>query len=619
MQSYFQGFVPIHTIFYSVFHPTEGSKIKYEFPPNNLKSHGINFNTIKNYIIPKPILCHKLITFKYGTYRIVCYPVTINSPIYARNFFSFNFVFVFPYDCETSPYEPAITRLGKMFKVLEEQNQLLSKSERDPVFFDLKAIENSLLTPSTAGPPATSNPSSNTTPTHPTSDKDAKDLRGNRFNGEKYNDIIKDLGLPESSFSIQDLLMRIFQDLNNYSECLIPIDDGNAVDIKIFPLLRPPTTCVSLEDVPLSCVNLKKIIDVNWDPTMMGIVPYIDGLNSIAKISKFSHSDPSLVIECIRHLIYYKCVTLSDIFQFSNIYAPSSLIRNFLTDPLMATDCQSYVTFPEISKLSNLPLSKNFDSVDQDLTSFSVRRKSKSSSVPSNPNSRTTSFSSTSKVSQNSSLNSSFSSVSKDWRQSQTSCSSTNAHAISNRNQFLPTRSCLFDLYRSLSQGQTLKSWYELKFTTLKENNIDIRRFITFGLERGIIYRCYSFPIMLHVGSRDTKEMTPVTTKEPSNEDNSLKKKDYNHSLSLTGSKSTTQTNVKSERPSKVSFEMQRANSLATGKNKIPRLSDEEKKILEKSIRSAENFDKICVLLGKSKQEVENYLSELGEFKVINS
>lgn len=124
---------------------------------------------------------------------------------------------------------------------------------------------------------------------------------------------------------------------------------------------------------------------------------------------------------------------------------------------------------------------------------------------------------------------------------------------------------------------------------------------------------------MIHVGSRDTKEMTPVATKEPSNEDNSLKKRDYNHSLSVTGSKSTTQTNVKSERPSKVSFEMQRANSLATGKNKIPKLSDEEKKILEKSIRSAENFDKICVLLGKSKQEVENYLSELGEFKVINS
>ncbi|EJS44078.1 npr2p [Saccharomyces arboricola H-6] len=620
MQSYFQGFVPIHTIFYSVFHPTEGSKIKYEFPPNNLKNHGINFNTIKNYIIPKPVLCHKLLTFKYGTYRIVCYPVTINSPIYARNFFSFNFVFVFPYDCETSPYEPAITRLGKMFKVLEEQNQLLSKSERDPVFFDLKALENSTMTPSTAGPSSTSNPGSNTTPTHPTCDKDAKDLRNSRFNCEKYGDIIKDLGFSESTFSIQDLLMRIFQDLNNYSECLIPIDEGNAVDIKIFPLLKPPTTCVSLEDVPLSSVNLKSIIDVNWDPTMMCIVPYIDGLNSIAKISKLSHSDPGLVIECIRHLIYYKCVTLSDIFQFSNIYAPSSLIRNFLTDPLMASDCQSYVTFPDVSKISNLPLNKNLDSADQELPPFSMRRKSKSSSIPSTPGSRTTSLSSTSKFSQNSSLNSSFSSIYKDWRQSQTSRSSSNVHGMDSRNQFLPTRSCLFDLYRSLSQGQTLKTWYELKYTILKENNIDIRRLITFGLEKRIIYRCYSYPVMLNIESRETKEITPVIPNESLHEDKSLKKKNHEHPFSVIESKNTVRpNNLKPERPSKVSFEMKGENSLATGKNTIVKLSDEEERIFEKSIRCAENFDKICVLIGKSKLEVENYLNELGEFKVINS
>ncbi|CAI4038407.1 hypothetical protein SMKI_05G0160 [Saccharomyces mikatae IFO 1815] len=615
MLSYFQGFVPIHTIFYSVFHPTEGSKIKYEFPPNNLKNHGINFNTIKNYIIPKPVLCHKLITFKYGTYRIVCYPVTINSPIYARNFFSFNFVFVFPYDCETSPYEPAITRLGKMFKVLEEQNQLLSKSEKDPVFFDLKALENSTIAPSTACPPATSNTSSNTTPTHPTSDKDAKDLRNSR-----YNDLVKDFELPESTFSIQDLLMRIFQDLNNYSECLIPIDEGNAVDIKIFPLLRPPTTCVSLEDVPLSSVNLEKIIDVNWDPTMMNIVPYIDGLNSIAKISKLSNSDPSLVIECIRHLIYYKCVTLSDIFQFSNIYAPSSSIRNFLTDPLMANDCQYYVTFPEVSKISSLPLNKNLTSGDLDSPSFSVRRKSKSSSIPSNPGSRTTSFSSTSKVSQNSSINSSFSSAYRDWRQSQTSCSSSNIHISNNRNRFLPTRSCLFDLYRSLSQGQTLKAWYESKYMIIKDNNIDIRRFITFGLEKRIIYRSYSYPVMLSVGPRETKETAPIIAKDSPNESNSSEKKYHEHSFSIIRSKNAVLfNNIKSGRPSKVSFDMQKASSLITGESTIPKLSDDEERILEESVRSAENFDKICVLLGKPKLEVENYLNELGEFKIINS
>lgn len=76
---------------------------------------------------------------------------------------------------------------------------------------------------------------------------------------------------------------------------------------------------------------------------------------------------------------------------------------------------------------------------------------------------------------------------------------------------------------------------------------------------------------------------------------------------------------MKPERPSKVSFEMQRVSSLATGKSTMPKLSDEEEGILEESIRNAETFDKICVLLSKPKLEVESYLNELGEFKVINS
>ena len=90
MASQFEGFVDIHSIFYSTFHPTEGSKVKFDFPPRSLENSGINFDSIKNYVIPKRALCHRLITFKYGNYRIACYPVTVNSSIYARNFFSFN-------------------------------------------------------------------------------------------------------------------------------------------------------------------------------------------------------------------------------------------------------------------------------------------------------------------------------------------------------------------------------------------------------------------------------------------------------------------------------------------------------------------------------------------------
>lgn len=139
MSGHFDGFVPVHGIFYSVFHPTEGTKVRHQFPSGCLELSDITFDTIKNYVIPKPQLCNKLLTFKYGPFRLVCYPVNVVAPYYARNSFSFDFVFVFPYDCATSPYEPAIERLGKMFTVLEEQSQILSKAENSSVYFQLKA------------------------------------------------------------------------------------------------------------------------------------------------------------------------------------------------------------------------------------------------------------------------------------------------------------------------------------------------------------------------------------------------------------------------------------------------------------------------------------------------
>lgn len=480
MVDHFEGFVPIHTIFYAVFHPTEGTKVRSEFPPGNLESNNINFDTIKNYVIPKPQLCHKLLTLKYKNYRLASYPVTINSSFYARNFFSFNFVFVFPYDCETSPYEPAIARLGKMFRVLEEQNQILSKAERDTVYFDFKSAE------TTADQDSKLNSEKGT----------KKPAQNQGLVLEKYYQILTDIEKNESNFSVKDLVMRIYQDLNNYSECLIPIDAGNAVDIKIFPLMTPPNSRISIEDVPTSTVNLNKVIDVNWDPTMLKIVPYIDGLNSIAKIAKLSDSDPDLVVECIKHLIYYNCVLLSDIFQFSNIYAPASLLRMFLTDTTLASECQVYAVLAESSKLPSLPFERatkgEVESINQDLpTSRRKRRES---------GSRTTSMSSSSEVSshkqQSFTPSPSSNLLYKTGKQSEGSFSSYNTNGSRQTAKHLPTKSCLFDLYRSLSQGIALREWYRINFNTIRANNIDVRRFITFGIIKGLIYRCYSFPVM---------------------------------------------------------------------------------------------------------------------------
>lgn len=305
---------------------------------------------------------------------------------------------------------------------------------------------------------------------------------------------------PNKRISVEDLITKIYRDLNNYSECLIPIDSGNAVDIKLFPLLSPPSSCLSFEDVPMPTVNLAKLIDVNWDPTMLKIVPYINGTNSIAKVAKLSDSDCNLVVECIRHLLYYNCVILADIFQFQNIYAPTSELSRFLTNPALATECQIYVTLDESTHISDLPFERkpsrttyNNIPVRNSSSTLDVQRKGREMSI------------------KESSFTAGIDQSGRNQYTPQSHTSSIQCHNVSdaslgnseggfNNKVFFTSKSCLFDMYRSLSQGQTVKEWYKTHFEKIRAARIDVRRFITFGVIHGLLYRCYSFPIMKNVG-----------------------------------------------------------------------------------------------------------------------
>ncbi|SGZ53514.1 CIC11C00000001784 [Sungouiella intermedia] len=446
------GFVPITAIFYAVFHPTEGTKIVHQVPEGSIASYSapnlnlseilFNFDTVKNYIIPKPQLCNKLVSFKINRFRVLGYPVNIEGSGYSRNSFNFNFGFVFPYNSDTTPYESAIRRMGKMFRALEEQSYLLSKLDKDRVFFNLKS--NSLLTKST-----------DYTPGH-----------------QKIQKF--------SLQSIESLIHQIYQDLNNYSECCIPIDSANSVDIKLFPILPPPVNLKAYQ-VPLLTVKLNLLMDVNWDPTMVKILPYINGLNSVKKISELADADYLLTKNCIQHLMHYQCIAMMDIFQFNNIYAPTNNIGNFLKTNGMAEECQAYI------------ISVNFD----DLARNSVPTTAATSNTP--PNSRP--------EIPNQGLRAASASIgSPAVKVVAESASPLSKSAISGsminkpniRDQLreikVPSKATLFYLYRLLNQGQTIKEWYIQHHKAL--GNIDIRRFITFGVVRGIIYRVNLYPVL---------------------------------------------------------------------------------------------------------------------------
>lgn len=388
------GFTPIIAIFYSAFHPTGGPQVLCQVPSgaivpptkpdsSTLQSPLFRFDLVKNYVIPKPQLCNRLVTFKVGRYRVVGFPVKISDPSYSRNLFVFNFSFVFLYEGESIVYETSIRRLGRMFMALEEQSRFLSKRT--------------------------------------------------------------------SYETIDSLLQQIYQDINNFSECMIPIDESNTVNMKLFPLFPSPPDLKAYQ-VPISTVRLESMVDVNWDPTMEKIVPFINGINSVRRIADLADADYDLVRKCIQHLMHYGCIIIVDLFQFSSIYAPTSEISMLIKDPVMMKECQAYVFHP--------------GSTTQRMRFASHNSGHSSSNV--HVNSTTSSLLSTS--------SSSFSTIHNP-----------------KEGPHLNSPTTLFMLYRSLHQGQTVREWYNEYKKQLR--NIDVRRFLSFGVIKRLIYRVHSYPI----------------------------------------------------------------------------------------------------------------------------
>lgn len=513
------GFVPITAIFYAVFHPTEGTKIVHQTPENSVSSGDLfDFDTVKNYIIPKPQLCNKLVLVKINRYRVLGYPVNIEGQNYLRNSFSFNFGFVFPYNSDTTPYEPAILRMGKMFRALEEQLLLLSRLDRDCVFFssdfDLRA----------AGP----------APQAPGQQK-----------------------IRRVALNLIDLLIvQVFQDLNNYLECCIPIDTANSIDIKLFPMLPPPVNIKAFQ-VPLLTVKLHLLMDVNWDPTMVKICPYIDGLNLVKRISELADADYLLTKQCIQHLMHYKCITMVDVFQFLGIYAPTSTVGDFLTLATLAEECQAYVVTPVIS--------------EDPLTPGPPPSTSPSAHLP-GPLARL-------------------------------------SHPVR-----VPSKASLFYLYRSLNQGQCLREWYVQHHKLLA--GIDIRRFINFGVVKGLIYRVHLYPVLGLLKSGLSENVDDVLR---SYEQRRLPK------AAISERRVSFADPIQSDDDSDdsdVSDYFNYKDEPVSVNSDISEDNDENSEDvhnLVRLLRGFQHFDSICTELHKPRRDVEHLLEQLGGFSEINA
>lgn len=428
-------------------------------PSSRLNAHLpeplLDFTSISSYLIPTREFCDRLVTVRVHHHRVIGYPICIDDPTrYDRNQYIFNLAMVLDEAADISAHASVAKKLARMLRNLEEQNLFLSSEEDVGLWDRLEDDEHGV--------------------------PDAK-MRGS-VDGAAPEDVEGDEVLAWGrGQKIYALCEMILEDLNNYCECMIPIDEANTINLKLFPT-RPPPAPVRAWHVPLLTIQSSTLgPSASSDLTLTRILPYIDGIRSVAQIARLADTDLSLARKAIAHLLYYGCILLLDIFQFSAVYAPTAEIAQFVEDTDAQDEAIGYVSVGQYREISVADTSG-----DQNLSASparSILRRAKLSGT---------------KLSDGSEL---ATSAPKDTLANPSSNPSSNPDiTISGTPKPSPSsrwewhtqstslsRASILQLYTSLKPGLPLRQWC-LDHETLL-GGVDIRRFITFGVIKGFLYR----------------------------------------------------------------------------------------------------------------------------------
>lgn len=366
------------------------------------------------------------------------------------------------------------------------------------------------------------------------------------------------------------------------------IDDSNTINLKLFPT-RPPPPPILAHQVPLLTITLSSLqTPISSDLTLNRILPFINGVNSISRIAQLADTDLSLTRRAIQHLIYYGCLVLLDIFSFGAIYAPTAEIVGFIVDADVKEECSRYVRVPRLRMGSDAK---------------TVRAGSESE-------------------------------ISQDDRDSTSSSTSqqneTTSSNVKAEDEWHIDHETLITLYASLRQGLTLKNWVLENLDLL--SGIDVRRFITFGIIKGFLYRVHKYAIAASTvlppappTSLQTSAATSIVN--PSRDSDTATIRGHagvHHHPNPTSHVHTPSFSL--HRPSIASTTSLNPH-IASGQNLNPTKSDDLHGLdtmvsdrerngglpLLKFLDGMHCFDEICTELGLAEKEVEGKVRAMGE------
>ncbi|KKA26251.1 hypothetical protein TD95_000046 [Thielaviopsis punctulata] len=273
--------------------------IMAQSPPeciSSSKSSLVDFDVLQEYIIPRKAFCNRFMTVRdpKNEYAVLGFPVLIAHPKYVRNEFIFNFGLIVDARAELESYERVVRRLAVTFAEMEKQNEYLSAQE---------------------------------------------DKNGLMVLPLSVEEAVKSARRP-----IEALLEIVKSDLNNYGECMIPVDEANTVNMKLFPSHKNPDI-VEEWHVPVAKMKFADIVDPTWDLTMQKVIAHIDGVSDVRRIAWQADVAVDLAKAALRHLLYYDTILLLDMFFFSSCYAPQpDGLRDFVHNvDGIVDECLAYV------------------------------------------------------------------------------------------------------------------------------------------------------------------------------------------------------------------------------------------------------------------------------------
>lgn len=138
------------------------------------------------------------------------------------------------------------------------------------------------------------------------------------------------------------MLQRLYEDLIEKGETFINLDESNILTAKIFRAPKEPNEIFEY-NVPILRYDRISRMKIPWDISLNYLLSRIDGISHIKNIAS---RKPAIDIECVRRclrtLLFYDCVVITDTVRLTNIYQLQKSVHSMITDSGVMTEIQSF-------------------------------------------------------------------------------------------------------------------------------------------------------------------------------------------------------------------------------------------------------------------------------------